>query len=110
MYVVVSFRTLRVQMKIYMATQLDINPSTNTILNMHPYSVYLKESLYMQSELLLLTIIKARPAYSVEATPLVSSSLLWYSDPDHLVTSSVFANLLDLCKDLQIFLFLPKET
>ena len=43
-YVVVSFRTLRVQMKMYMATQLDINPSTNTILNMHPYKVYLKES------------------------------------------------------------------
>ena len=66
MYVVVSFRTLRVQMKIYMATQLDINPSTNTILNMHPYKVYLKESLYMQSELLLLTILEARPVYSVE--------------------------------------------
>lgn len=63
MYVVVSFRTLRVQTKMYMATQLDINPSTNTILNVHPYKVYLNES-SKQLELLLLTIIKARPLYS----------------------------------------------
>lgn len=66
MYVVVSFRTLRVQMKMYMATQLDINPSTNTILNMHPYKVYLKESSQKHWELLLLTIIKARSAYCIE--------------------------------------------
>lgn len=44
MYVVVSFLTLRAQMKMYIATQLDISPSTKTMLNMHPYRVYLKES------------------------------------------------------------------
>lgn len=38
-------------------------------------------------------------------SPLVSNSLLWYSDCDYFVTSSVFANPLDLCKILQIFLF-----
>lgn len=44
MYVVVSFLTFKVQIKMYKATQFDIRPSTNTMLNIHPYRMYLNSS------------------------------------------------------------------
>lgn len=92
MYVVVSFRTLRVQTKMYMATQLDINPSTNTILNVHPYKVYLNES-SKQLELLLLTIIKARPLYS--------DKVLWAAAVFLVFRSRPLYNFQRICKFLR---------
>lgn len=57
MYVVVSFRSFNAQMKMYIATQFDIKPRTNTILNIHPYNVYLNVSSVEQLELTIMMAI-----------------------------------------------------
>lgn len=67
MYVVVSFLTFKVQIKMYKATQFAIRPSTNTMLNIHPYRMYLNSSSTGQCGVVLLfTIFNNSPNTSGE--------------------------------------------
>lgn len=81
MYVVVSFLTFKLQMKMYKATQFAIKPSTNTMLNIHPYRMYLNSSSTGQCVVLLCTIFNGSPG--------TSGRLYWSFDELYIYRSPI---------------------